>query len=250
MTQPDRYILLGSKHGRLSKAVWMETDPDWAAEYDRTRQCPGLWHQASECRRERAEYQINPPPVEPLVTGKELGFMSCLETPLVITMRDDAKAFFAPYLEGAVWGRVYELKNGIKSPTRYLTLLMSRNLQVDVDRGRVITQPKICKFCGQSFTWSASCKEMGLLRWQIRDRPVVLGNGLWLCVSPEFFEDMKLRTLFPDLKVVHKVKIYEKDPWGFVLPGDPEWGGKFRLPEAWKNRKKRNVQPDSDAETL
>ncbi len=240
----DRYIALGSKYDRLSNGVRMRVDPDWAAEYNRTRQCPGLWDEASACRRERAEIQLDPPPLEPIVTGRELGFTSFINRPVVATMRDDAKAVFAPYLEGAVWGRIYELRNGEKRPTQYSTLLMPRHLEVDSYRGRVIVAPKICKFCGQAFTWASACKQEGILRWQLRDRPVVLGNAVNLSVSPEFFEDMKLRSLFPDLKVVHKVKIYDKDPWGFVLPGDPEWDGTFRLPPAWLNRKQPVIAPD------
>lgn len=244
MSQPDRYIVLGSKYDRLSNFVRMEVDSNWVEEYDQTRRCLGYWDDISQCGRERSDLQLSPPPLEPLVTGKELGFCSGLFTPVVTIMRDDAKAVFSPYLQGAVWGRIYELRNGEKRPTQYSTLLMPKALEVDSYRGRVIVAPKICKFCGQAFTWAASCKEEGLLRWQIRDRPVVFGNAVSLCVSPEYFKDMKLRSLFPDLKVVHKIKIYDKDPWGFVLPGDPEWDGTFRLPPAWLNRKQPVIAPD------
>jgi hypothetical protein len=178
--------------------------------------------------------QKSPKALEPVVTGDERGYHSILENPIVHLFRDDAKEFFLPYLPmGGVWGRVWRDENGKRVATRHSTFQAPLTETVDMSRGTTFIAPKMCPVCGQARTWAPDCKHMGILRWQLRDRPVVIGDSTSICVHPDFYHDMKLKERFPDIKIVHKVKIYERDPHGWVLPGDPDWDGVFRKPPGW-----------------
>lgn len=165
--------------------------------------------------------------------GKELGFAAALDEPVINLFRDDAREFFAPYLPTAVWGRVWRVRESDREATNYSTCVLPRTDWVEMERGTTPIPPRYCDICHSAYCWAGECRHMGIIRGQIKDRPVILDGFCSLCVHPEFYEDMKLKNRFPDIKVVHKVKIYDRDPHGWVLPGDPEWDGVFRKPPGW-----------------
>jgi hypothetical protein len=228
----DRYYLLGSKHNRLSDPHQMFVSEEWEQWVKREWQCPGSNGQF--CHYPRREIQDQPVPLEPTVEGAARGFSRVLPDPVIAVFRDDARELFDPYLSPrTVWGRVYTMLDGERVPTDYSTCQMPRFDEVEMDRGTSFIAPHYCEMCKRAFCWAPDCRHMGILRWQIRDRPVLMANRGDLAVHPEFFEDMKLKERFPDLKVVHKIKIYDRDPHGWVLPDDPDWDGVFRKPPGW-----------------
>jgi hypothetical protein len=68
---------------------------------------------------------------------------------------------------------------------------------------------------------------------------VVVSEFCGLFCSPEFYHDMKLAERFSDIKITGKVRLYDRDPHGWVLPGDPEWDGVFRHPPGWVEIKRQ-----------
>ena len=234
MKRGDRYFLIGSLPDRLSEPYRMDTSDEWQSWTRDHFYCPGKFMGDTGCGRGRKELQIAPIPLEPTVSGNERGFHFVLDCPVVHLFRDDAREFFAPYLPSSgVWGRVWRDKNGERVPTSFSTFQIPWTEAVDVNRGKTPFSPKLCPACGRAEGITNQSRHMGILRWQLRDRPVVIDEKSNVCVHPDFYHDMKLKELFPDIKIVHKVKIYERDPHGWVLPGDPDWDGVFRKPPGW-----------------
>jgi len=234
MKPVDRYFFIGSRHSRLSEPVRMWSTEQWEERVKREYYCPGREVKGNGCSYGRPEFKEAPLPLEPEVYGDERGFTSSTWPLAIHLFRDDAREFFAPYLPaGVAWGRVYRLEETGRVPTRFSTCLVPHSETVEMDRGTTPIAPKYCPICDRAYCWAGDCRHMGILRWQIRDRPVLINDGCYMCVHPEFYHDMKLKERFPDIKIVHKIKIYDKDPHGWVLPGDPEWDGVFRKPAGW-----------------
>lgn len=235
MKPVDRYILIGSRHDRLSEPMRMSVSEQWEEWAHRDYYCSYYPVNGQSCSMARKELQERPVPLEPTVLGDERGFYASLSTPVVHLFRDDAREFFGPYLpKSVVWGRVFRQEGLSRVPTRYSTCQVPRRDAVQLNRGTTPIAPVYCEKCGQAYCWAADCRHMGIMRWQIRDRPVLIDDCNMMAVHPEFFADMRLKERFPDLKVVHKIKVYDKDPHGWVLPGDPDWDGIFRIPPGWR----------------
>lgn len=227
------YLSIGSRYSRLSNPVEFRTTSVWKDYFQQECRCPGYFHSEYRCIFMKRNLQVNPRPIEPTVVGKELGFKGVLDEPVISLFREDAREFFAPYLPTAVWGRVWCEENGERVATNYSTCVLPRFDCVEMDRGTTPIAPRYCGLCNNAHCWAPACRHEGIIRHHIKDRPVIHDHGCSMCVHPEFYEDMKLKQRFPDIKIMHKVKIYDQDPHGWVLPGDPEWDGVFRKPPGW-----------------
>ncbi len=251
MKKVDRYLDLGSRHDRLSEPMTMSVSEQWEEWTYKEYYCTGYPVNGKCCVLARRELQEHPVPLEPTVWGDERGFHSSLNAPVVHLFRDDAREFFSPYLPASVvWGRVYRLNGRTRVPSNYSTCQVPRRDAVEMDRGTTPVAPEYCDKCRQAQCWAADRKHMGIMRWQVRDRPVLIDDCNSIAVHPEFFADMKLKERFPDLKVVHKIKIYDKDPHGWVLPGDPDWDGVFRDPPGWVRRRNTELEEFDEAKFM
>lgn len=234
MASQTHYLYLGSRHDRLSEPTWFEEEPEYQERYLREYACPGYHNPEWSCLRTRSDVIVTREPLGIIVTQIGKGFARTLGSPLVNAFHRGAMEFFAPYLPASHFEQVkLRTKQGLVD-TEYFACLTPPGEQVDFNRGRVTVRPKVCSVCGLAYTWSSKVSEMGILRWQARERPVLVNGLNLMAVTPEFFHDMKLKERFPDIKVVHKIKLYDKDPRGWVLPGDPEWDGILRTPDGWR----------------
>ncbi len=234
MARHETLLLLGSKHGRLSEPICMTETEEWAEQFTRQYRCTGITTSGKPCSFPRREYQAAPLAVEPMVYGDDRGSISSLSYPLAKMFRFDARGLFESYLPAScVWSRVRRWESGAWVDSNYWLCQPSWSDRVDFYRGTTPIAPTFCPTCEQAYTWAATCRHMGILRHQVRDRPVLISRGTMMCVHPEFYHDMKLPERFPDIKIVHKIKIYDRDPHGWVLPGDPDWDGVFRKPKGW-----------------
>jgi hypothetical protein len=157
--------------------------------------------------------------------GAQAGFCACLDTPVIKILRADARMIFEPFLPHSVWGDVHRRLGTKLVHTGYYTCLLPRDQWVNIDRGHNYLPKKLCSVCGQVNWLSSQARHHGILRRESRGKPVIMSESLFLCVTPEFYEEQQLAVRLPDLKISYKIKVYDEDPAGWVLPGDPGWNG-------------------------
>jgi hypothetical protein len=219
----DKYYEIASRYNGI-RWQHFEDDPIYASEYHRTRGCSSNREQRY-CPYDKLELQLNPTPLDAVVFGMEPGCFGCLSSPVVTVLRADARQIFEPFLPRAVWGDVRRRVAGKLVHAGFYTCLLPRDEWVNIDRGHNYLPKKLCPVCGQVNWLSAQARHCGILRREARDKPVIMSENLFLCVTPEFYEQQELEKRLPDIKIVYKIKVYDEDPAGWVLPGDPGWNG-------------------------
>lgn len=235
MNKHTYYLYVLSKHSRLSEPVQMWSTEQWEEWVRRKYTCDGTTSNGFTCTFRPRAYHEKPMPLQPIVHGDHRGFFCSFDTPLALTFRDDALDFFRQYLPaGCEYSPVRRISRGRIVPSRYSVCEVPHSEEVDPYRGTTPIAPQYCSTCNLAHTWTSESHELGILRWQIRDRPVLACRSNVLAVHPDFYRDMKLKERFPDIKIACKIKIYDKDPNGWVLPGDPDWDGVFRTPPGWR----------------
>jgi hypothetical protein len=219
----NKYYGINSKYCG-TQYEWFENDPEFTKEYLRQRACSPD-RRERHCYFDKFEFQLRPTPLHAVVMGTQGGFCACLDTPVVLMLRADARLIFEPYLPHAVWGDVHRRLGSKLVHTGYYTCLLPRSEWVDCNRGHNYLEKTLCHVCGQVNGLASRSYHHGLLRRETRDRPVVISENLYLCVTPNFYEEQELEKRLPDIKIVYKIKVYDEDPAGWVLPGDPGWNG-------------------------
>jgi hypothetical protein len=219
----EHYYLISSRYNGLQWQHFRD-DPEYANEYYRTRACSSDLERRY-CAYDKLELQLNPTPLNAVVSGVECGFKINISSPVVMALRADARMIFEPFLPRAVWGDVHRRLGGKLVHTGYYTCLLPRDEWTSIGRGKNYLEHHLCPVCRQVHWLCSEAKHHGILRREARNRPVVLSENLFLCVTPEFYEQQELEKRLPDIKVCYKIKVYDEDPAGWVLPGDPGWNG-------------------------
>ncbi len=227
-----RYGQIYSKFSRFQHQEAFGAHPAWYDWYRRNLRCPC-------CLYPRREWQENPVPIEPELTGSFPGCSTGAHLCPADLWREDLRAVLKPFLPNAVWGRCYLGHGEGRVPLPFFTLQVSRSEQVYPYRGPARFPEAIESTAAGHY----ACPDCGRIQGfgdiseafsdrDVQGRPLVVDIGGSIYIRGELETELKLRERFEDLRL-YMIPVIKEPADGWTLPNDTGWDGTLRPPEGF-----------------
>lgn len=213
---------------------------EWFAWYHTRLMC-------SECGLPRRGWALNPKPIQIRLTQEPKRTIHGLEAgPSCELVHESLALLLLPFVPSAVLHEVVVVGNSgrLRKKSEYIAATAPRDDQVDPNRGPYCRHD-LCPGCEIALNYNFRSYN-GILQRYAKGRRVFMDAYGSFFVDAELADKIRSNKRFTDVRFIEYETIPEPLD-GDVLPGDPEWSGKFvkrpcptfeELPKSRKERKK------------